>query len=216
MSISETEAHGITFLKSRDRYIVRKRIDGRRKQVGSFKTEAEAVEFTSSWSPSKWVFCDIDTNAPAPQKTPHPSQSRSGLETGHHFDRIGQNGHNGKRMPAKQWSSLKQLDKFLETFEEKPPTKWWNEAGETASILFKDTRESSQWRTGNFVLVVKAQVGKADYFECAVLGVGEAYPWGWSLVGIKTFPATTRPAAEKLFKKHVRDAKSRNKKSKQQ
>jgi hypothetical protein len=204
----QDSSHGVTFLKSRNRHIVRKRINGRRKQVGSFKTGAEAVRFSQSWSPSKWVFGETNTNTPIPQKPPHPSQSGSGLEAGHHFDRIPSNGNNGSRMPIKSWSSLKQLNEFLETLIESAPTKWWSKTGETAEILFKDVREKKQYREGNWVLVEKTQPGKSDYFECAVLGDKEVYPWDWNLVGLRTFPFTTRPAAEKFFKKHLRDAKS--------
>jgi len=111
-------------------------------------------------------------------------------------------------MPIKSWSSLKQLNEFLETFVESAPTKWWSKTGETAEILFKDVREKKQYREGNWVLVEKTQPGKSDYFECAVLGYKEAYPWDWNLVGLRSFPFTTRPAAEAFFKKHLRDANS--------
>ncbi|MDA9260241.1 hypothetical protein N9P58_00055 [Puniceicoccaceae bacterium] len=111
-------------------------------------------------------------------------------------------------MPTKPWSSVKKLNEFLETFVESAPTKWWSKTGETAEILFKDVREKKQYREGNWVLVEKTQPGKSDYFECAVLGDKEVYPWDWNLVGLRTFPFTTRPEAEKFFKKHLRDVKS--------
>jgi len=204
----QDSSHGVTFLKSRNRHIVRKRINGRRRQVGSFKTEAEAMNFAQSWSPQNACFRHIDTNTLIPQKPPHPSQSGSGLETGHHSVNIPSNGNNGSRMPTKPWSSVKKLNEFLETFVESAPTKWWSKTGETAEILFKDVREKKQYREGNWVLVEKTQPGKSDYFECAVLGDKEVYPWDWNLVGLRTFPFTTRPEAEKFFKKHLRDVKS--------
>ena len=207
------DSHGVTFLKSRNRHVVRKRINGIRKQVGSFKTEAEAVNFSTAWSPSRGVFGETNSNTPIRQKQHHPSQSGSGLGAGHHFNDIPSGGHNGVRVPTKSWSSLQQLNEFLENFEERPPTKWWSKTGETAEILFQDAREKKQYREGNWVLVEKTQPGKSDYFECAVLGDKEVYPWDWNLVGLRTFPFTTRPAAEKFFRKHLRDAKSTAKKN---
>ena len=198
---TETAAHGVTFLRSRNRHIVRKRINGRRKQVASFKTEAEAVNFAQSWSPPKWVFSGINTNVPASPKQHHPSRSRSDLEAGHHFDCIGQNGDNGIKTPITSFSSQKQAEESCDNSKEKQPTTWWSNSKEFASLLWHNLRETNPWRVGNLVLVERS--GGNSYFEVAVLGTSDAYPFSQSLLGIRCWPFATRPEAERFFKKKL-------------
>ena len=113
-------------------------------------------------------------------------------------------GHNGSRLPTRQWSNLAELDAFLETFEEKQPTKWRDSDGTVAEIVSYGIRKVREYRAGNVVLCKVTRGRKNPYWEVAKLGSGDAYPFNPSLIGLSAWPFTTEKTAVAHFNKQLR------------
>ena len=113
-------------------------------------------------------------------------------------------GHNGSRIPTKQWSNLAELDAYLETFEEKQPTKWWDSNSTVAEIVSYGIRKVREYRAGNVVLCKVTRGRKNPYWEVAKLGKDDAYPFSQSLIGLSAWPFTTEKTAVSYFNKQLR------------
>lgn len=112
--------------------------------------------------------------------------------------------HNGNRICTRQWSNAAELDAYLETFEEKQPTKWESDDGVTAEIVSYGIRKIREYRAGNLIMAKLQRGRKNPYWEVALLDDGDSYPFSAGLTGLRTWPFTTEPAAALHFNKQLR------------
>jgi hypothetical protein len=112
--------------------------------------------------------------------------------------------HNGNRICTRQWSSAAELDAYLETFEEKQPTKWKSDDGATAEIVSYGVRKVREYRAGNLILAKVKRGRKNPYWEVSLLGNDDSYPFSASLTGLRAWPFTTKKAAVLYFNKQLR------------
>jgi hypothetical protein len=143
------------------------------------------------------------SEAPNEQLADHLPPLNSGLEGGSTL-KEGKQRNNGNRICTRQWSSAAKLDAYLETFEEKQPTKWENYDGVTAEIVSYGIRKIREYRAGNLILAKVQRGRKNPYWEVALLGAKDLYPFDASLTGLKAWPFTTEKAAVLHFNKQLR------------
>jgi hypothetical protein len=87
-TLATTQGSGVTFKRQRSRWIVRELVDGKRKQIGSFKTLAEANALVANNSQNG----GFDSNtlyASHSEIAPNPSRSQSDLkDDGDHNNKV--------------------------------------------------------------------------------------------------------------------------------
>jgi hypothetical protein len=137
MTTSKTKPQlpGVTYSKQRSRWIVRQTIKGKRKQIGSFKTLAEANALVANNS----------------QKAPHPSLSQSGLEGDGDQDNKVSIGRNEAKVPTKQWSNIHEFHRWL---DQRPAIFWICHNGDRATLI----QQSGRWIQVEYLTANRATV----------------------------------------------------------
>jgi hypothetical protein len=139
MTTSKTKPQlpGVTYSKQRSRWIVRQTIKGKRKQIGSFKTLAEANALVANNSQNG----GFDSNtlyASHSEKAPHPSRSQGGLQGDGDRNNKVSIGRNEAKVPTKQWSNIHDFHRWL---DQQPATFWMCQNGDRATLI----QQSGRW-----------------------------------------------------------------------
>jgi hypothetical protein len=142
---------GVTYNKQRSRWIVRKTIKGKRRQIASLKTLSEANSMVASLGEND----GFDTNilfTSKNEKGGHPSRSQCDLRDGGDHNLKVCIGRNEAKTPTKRWNSFAELDAWL---DEQPATFWKANNGDVATLISQQNR---------FVLVeYKSKKGTIHY-----------------------------------------------------
>jgi hypothetical protein len=180
---------GVTYNKQRKRWIVRKYIDGKRCQLGSFKTLAEANAMVARID--NYSAFDSNTLYPSQSKNSH-SQSlcQSDLEDDGDQTEKACIGRNEAPVPKKQWSNSEEFEQWL---GEQPATFWLAENGDVAVLLSQQNR---------VVLVEYRSKRGTIHYEVSLL-VGSEYNFNTSLVSASTSVFKSKREATKAFRKRV-------------
>jgi hypothetical protein len=184
-STTKTQLSGVTFNKQRSRWIVRQPINGKRKQLGSFQTLAEANALVANTG----NYSGFDTNAPLTsqdEKAPNPSRARSDIEnSGDHIKKVSI-GRNEAPVPKKKWSNIQEFHRWL---DQQAATFWIAENGDRATLISQQ---------GRIVLVEYLAKKGTVHYEVSKL-IGSEYDFSETQINGSTNVFCTKREATKCF-----------------
>ena len=135
-TLANTQLSGVTFNRQRSRWIVRELVDGKRRQIGSLKTLAEANALVTN-NGQKSGFDSNTLYASHSEKAPHPSRSQSDLQGGGDQEIKVCIGRNEAKVPTKQWSNIHEFRRWL---DKRPATFWIASNGDRATLISQQGR----------------------------------------------------------------------------
>lgn len=182
---TKTKESGVTHNKQRNRWIVRQTINGKRKQIGSFKTLAEANALVANTG----NYSGFNTNtlfASHNENTPNPCRSQSDIDdSGDHVEKVSI-GRNEAKAPTKEWSNIQEFHRWL---DQQSATFWMAENGDRATLISQ---------RGRIVLVEYLSKKGTVHYEVSKL-IGSEYDFSESQINGSTSVFCTKREATKAF-----------------
>jgi len=188
-TLANTQLSGVTFNRQRSRWIVRELVDGKRRQIGSLKTLAEANALVTNNSQNG----GFDSNtlyASHSEKAPHPSRHQSDLQDGGDHNNNFSIGRNEAKVPTRQWSNIHEFRRWL---DKRPATFWICHNGDRATLISQQ---------GRIVQVEYLSKTGTVHYEVSKL-TGSEYNFNISNPATDCF--NTKREATKAFNKRVED-----------
>ena len=188
-TLANTQLSGVTFNRQRSRWIVRELVDGKRRQIGSFKTLVEANALVTNNS-QNGVFDSNTLYASHSERAPDPSRPQSGLEGDGDRNNKVRIGRNEAKVPTKQWSNIHEFHRWL---DKRPATFWICHNGDRATLISQQ---------GRIVQVEYLSKTGTIHYEVSKL-TGSEYNFNISNPATDCF--NTKREATKAFNKRVED-----------
>jgi len=188
-TLANTRLSGVTFNRQRSRWIVRELVDGKRRQIGSFKTLVEANALVTNNS-QNGVFDSNTLYASHSERAPDPSRPQSGLEGDGDRNNKVRIGRNEAKVPTKQWSNIHEFHRWL---DKRPATFWICHNGDRATLISQQ---------GRIVQVEYLSKTGTIHYEVSKL-TGSEYNFNISNPATDCF--NTKREATKAFNKRVED-----------
>jgi hypothetical protein len=191
-TLANTQLSGVTFNRQRSRWIVRELVDGKRRQIGSFKTLVEANASVTN-NGQNGGFDGNTLYASHSEKAPHPSRYQSDLQDdGDHNNNVSI-GRNEAKVPTKQWSNIHGFHLVHRPRAKQPATFWMAKNGDRATLISQQ---------GRIVQVEYLSKTGTIHHEVSKL-TGSEYDFNISNPATDCF--STKREATKAFNKRVED-----------
>ena len=180
---------GVTYNKQRNRWIVRQTINGKRKQLGSFKALAEANALVAR-NGDYGAFNSSTLYASQSKNSHYQFPCQSDLGNGGDQTEKVDIGRNEAQVPTKQWSNSNELNQWL---GQQAPTFWLAENGDVAVLISQQDR----------IVQVEYQSKRGTiHYEVSHL-TGSEYNFSTSQINASTGVYQTKREATKAFRRRI-------------